>query len=59
MGLDSLNKFFEGSSDELAALACVVVGLYTFVKINPQTGLQLITIGTSYLFGKNVPKSGR
>jgi len=57
VSLSGLSKFFEGSADELAALACVGVGLYIFIKKDPQTAMQLISIGTSYLFGKNVPKS--
>jgi len=58
MNIGSLNKFFEGSSDEIAALACVFVGLWTFVKINPDMGMKLVLVGTSYLFGKTMPRTG-
>jgi len=43
--------------DEFVAVVFAVGGLiYIFMVGEVQTGLAIAAVGTSYLFGKNVPK---
>lgn len=44
------------NADELVAIMLVVGGLYMAIFKNFQQGLTLIGLGTTYLFGKSMPK---
>jgi len=45
-------------ADELAALILVMAGVYMVLAGHYNQGVSLISMGTSYLFGKHSPKKG-
>lgn len=53
----TIKWIIEKGLDEIAALTVLVAGLaYLFGFGSFQEGMSLVSVGTSYLFGKSMPK---
>ena len=52
----SVSDFLNKSADEFCAVLLVLAGIVYVFMYGIKEGMVLITAGTSYLFGKNMPK---